>query len=94
MVAFSFMLSCMTDVPFGAILAGVGLYITSQILDQIDSLGNIRYVLPTHYFDAWDDLVTEVMPLRHGAGALCSSGTCSSSRVIGLWWFSRKDILS
>src|SRR4029078_4890655 len=44
-VAFSFMVSCMTDVPFGAILAGVGLYFTSQILDQITSLGNIRYVL-------------------------------------------------
>ena len=58
-VAFSFMVSCMTDAPFGAIFAGVGLYFTSLILDEITSLGNIRYGLPTHYFDAWVDLVTQ-----------------------------------
>jgi len=57
-VAFSFMVSCMTDAPFGAIFAGVGLYFTSLILDAISSLGNIRYVLPTHYFDRWIDLLT------------------------------------
>ena len=34
-VAFSFMVSCMTDAPFGAIFAGVGLYFTSLILDAI-----------------------------------------------------------
>ena len=57
-VAFSFMVSCMTDAPFGAIFAGVGLYFTSLILDAISSLGSIRYVLPTHYFDTWVDLLT------------------------------------
>ena len=54
-VSFSFMVSCMTDAPFGAIFAGVGLYFTSLILDSISSLGSIRYGLPTHYFDAWVD---------------------------------------
>ena len=48
----------MTDAPFGAIFAGVGLYFTSLILDAISSLGSIRYVLPTHYFDTWVDLLT------------------------------------
>src|SRR5262249_7918095 len=57
-VAFSFMVSCMTDAPVGAIFAGVGLYFTSLILDAISSLGSIRYALPTHYFDAWFALVT------------------------------------
>ncbi len=57
-VAFSFMVSCMTDAPFGAIFAGVGLYFTSLILDSITSLGSLRYALPTHYFDTWVDLVT------------------------------------
>ena len=53
------MLSCMTDSPAGAIVTGVGLYITSQILDAIEPLGSLRYVLPTHYFDAWRDLIFE-----------------------------------
>ena len=94
-VAFSFMVSCMTDVPFGAILAGVGLYFTSQILDQITSLGNIRYVLPTHYFDAWVDLVTQgrwQSDLWRGAGL--QLGYVLVFALIGLWWFRRKDILS
>jgi ABC-2 type transport system permease protein len=94
-VAFSFMVSCMTDVPFGAILAGVGLYFTSQILDQITSLGNIRYVLPTHYFDAWVDLVTHGVwhsDLWRGAGL--QLGYVLLFALIGLWWFKRKDILS
>ena len=95
-VAFSFMVSCMTDAPFGAIFAGVGLYFTSLILDAITSLGNIRYVLPTHYFDA---LGRPAHPAASGTptcGAACSSNspTCWSSSSIGLWWFRRKDIKS
>ena len=94
-VAFSFMVSCMTDAPFGAIFAGVGLYFTSLILDSISSLGNIRYVLPTHYFDAWVDLVTRGVwhsDLWRGAGL--QLGYVLVFALIGLWWFKRKDILS
>ena len=81
-VAFSFMVSCMTDVPFGAILAGIGFYFTSQILDQITSLGSIRYGLP-------DALLRRLGRPGHAgpvarrplARASCSnSPTCSSSR--------------
>ena len=94
-VAFSFMVSCMTDVPFGAILAGIGLYFTSVILDAITSLGNIRYVLPTHYFDAWVDLVIRgewSSDLWRGVGL--QLGYVLLFALIGLWWFKRKDILS
>ena len=94
-VAFSFMVSCMTDAPFGAIFAGVGLYFTSLILDAISSLGNIRYVLPTHYFDRWVDLLT------HGEwsadmwrGVLLQLVYVMVFFLIGLWWFRRKDIKS
>jgi ABC-2 type transport system permease protein len=94
-VAFSFMVSCMTDAPFGAIFAGVGLYFTSLILDSITSLGNIRYVLPTHYFDAWVDLVTQGewhSDLWRGVGL--QFGYVLFFALIGWWWFRRKDILS
>jgi ABC-2 type transport system permease protein len=94
-VAFSFMVSCMTDAPFGAIFAGVGLYFTSLILDSITSLGNIRYVLPTHYFDSWVDLVTRgkwQSDLWRGVGL--QLGYVLLFALLGLWWFRRKDILS
>ncbi len=94
-VAFSFMVSCMTDAPFGAIFAGVGFYFTSLILDSITSLGNIRYVLPTHYFDAWVDLVTKGrVALRPVAGRRAATRVRAVVLFIGLWWFRRKDILS
>ena len=45
--------SMLTDAPTGAVFAGVGLYITSTILDAIDSIpSGIRNILPTHYVDA------------------------------------------
>jgi ABC-2 type transport system permease protein len=94
-VAFSFMVSTMTDAPFGAIFAGVGLYFTSLILDSISSLGNIRYVLPTHYYDAWVDLVTHgVWHSDMWRGVGLQLGYILLFAGIGLWWFRRKDILS
>jgi ABC-2 type transport system permease protein len=94
-VAFAFMISCMTDAPFGAIFAGVGLYFTSTILDAITSLGNIRYVLPTHYNDAWIDLMTHdrwSTDMLRGVGL--QLGYVLLFALIGAWWFRRKDILS
>jgi ABC-2 type transport system permease protein len=94
-VAFSFMVSCMTDAPFGAIFAGVGLYFTSLILDQITSLGSIRYGLPTHYFDAWFDLVSRGRWQDDmWRGALLQLAYIAVFFVVGLWWFRRKDIKS
>jgi ABC-2 type transport system permease protein len=94
-VAFSFMVSCMTDAPFGAIFAGVGLYFTSLILDSISSLGSIRYGLPTHYFDSWVDLLTQGQ--WHSdlwRGVLLQLAYVVVFFLIGLWWFRRKDIKS
>ncbi len=94
-VAFSFMVSCMTDAPFGAIFAGVGLYFTSLILDSITSLGNIRYVLPTHYFDTWVDLLTRgEFHSDLWRGVLLQLAYVIVFFFIGLWWFRRKDIKS
>jgi len=94
-VAFSFMVSCMTDAPFGAIFAGVGLYFTSLILDSISSLGNIRYVLPTHYFDRWVELLTRgKWSADLWRGVLLQLVYVLVFFLIGLWWFRRKDITS
>jgi ABC-2 type transport system permease protein len=94
-VAFSFMVSCMTDAPFGAIFAGVGLYFTSLILDAISSLGSLRNGLPTHYFDAWVDLLTRGE--WHSdlvRGVLLQLVYVTVFFLVALWWFRKKDIKS
>ena len=41
----------MTDSVAGAIFAPIGLYFVTRILDNIEAIGKIRYVFPTHYID-------------------------------------------
>jgi ABC-2 type transport system permease protein len=94
-IAFSFMLGCLTDSPGGAILGGVGLWITFAILDAIDSLGQIRYFFPTHWSGAWADMflqnkVSDDM-IR---GSLLTLAYVVVFVGFGRWWFGRKDVLS
>ncbi|HZP29383.1 MAG TPA: ABC transporter permease subunit [Acidimicrobiia bacterium] len=106
-VAFAFMVSTMTDSPAGAVFAGFGIYVFSQILDGISSLGSIRYALPTHYFDAWDALFRPKGGFfRLGTGQV-EGWTSDMTRgvllpiayvlvFLGIAWyhFRRKDVLS
>jgi ABC-2 type transport system permease protein len=107
-LAFAFMVSTMTDSAAGAVFAGFGFYVFSQILDGISSLGSIRYGLPTHYFDSWDSLFQTRRGLAGFAQGLPIEGwTSNMTRGVLLpiayvliflgiaWWhFRRKDILS
>jgi ABC-2 type transport system permease protein len=94
-VSFGFFVSTLTDVPSGGVGAAVGLYIVSQILDAITSLGSIRYVLPTHYLDSWDVLIFGRGPnadmLR---GVLLQIAYALVFCGLAFWRFRRKDILS
>jgi ABC-2 type transport system permease protein len=95
-VAFSFLFSVLTDAPTGAVFAGVGLYITSTILDAIDSIpSGIRNILPTHYFDSWVDMFTQnhvSSDMWKGAGLTLAYVV--AFMVVAAWHFRRKDILS
>jgi ABC-2 type transport system permease protein len=95
MIALAFMVSTMTDAATGAVGAGVGLGVVSQILDAIPALGRLRGGLPTHHLEAWTHLFSPfdsrgdvirglVLPVPYLAVFL---GTA-------LWWFRRKDVLS
>ncbi|MBV8235563.1 MAG: ABC transporter permease subunit [Acidimicrobiia bacterium] len=94
-VALGFFVSTLTDVPSGGVGAAIGLYIVSQILDAITSLGSIRYILPTHYLDSWD-----VLFFGHGPsadmlrGVLLQVGYILLFCGLAFWRFQRKDILS
>jgi ABC-2 type transport system permease protein len=94
-VCLSFMVSTMTDSASGAVGAGVGLYVVSQILDAIPQLGRLRYGFPTHYLDAWRELI-----IRNHASAELVRGVVVQVpyiivfSAIAFWWFQRKDITS
>jgi ABC-2 type transport system permease protein len=94
-VALAFMVSTMTDTATGAIGAGVGFYVVSQILDAIPQLGSIRYGLPTHYLSDWRPLF-----VANRANADLIRGVAVQLPYVvvflfaAFWWFNRKDILS
>jgi ABC-2 type transport system permease protein len=94
-VSLAFFVSTLTDVPAGGVGAGIGLYIVSQILDNLSSLGSVRYVLPTHYLDAWNVLFFGPGPnadmLR---GILLQIGYVVLFCGLAFWRFRRKDVLS
>ncbi len=93
--ALALMMSTITDSPAGAIFTGFGLYIVSQILNNLASLDPISFVFPTHYQNAW-------MRLFEGSDATGQMlhGTLLQVPYVLVfgsfaWWhFRRKDILS
>ncbi len=94
-IAFSFMLSTMTDKTFGAIAGGVGFAVISQILDAISALGSIRYGLPSHYLQAWNGLFAQPIATADMVrGALLQVPYVLVFGGIAWWWFRRKDIAS
>jgi ABC-2 type transport system permease protein len=94
-VAFSYLVGCMTDSTGGAIFAGIGLWMTWLILDEIESLGRIRYALPSHYSGDWVWIFTSgEWSADLWRGALLTLGYVVAFVGFAAWWFRRKDILS
>jgi ABC-2 type transport system permease protein len=91
----AFLLSTLTDAALGAVGGAVLLWILSSILNQITALGSIRNVLPTHYSEAWQGLLsTPIQTDDLAKGAICA--VCYATLFWGLafWRFTRKDITS
>ncbi len=91
----AFLLSVMTDAALGAVGGAVLLWILSGILDQIEALGVIRNVLPTHYSQAWLGLLSTPTQTDD-----IVRGTISAVVYATFFWglafyrFTRKDITS
>ena len=93
--ALAFMVSTITDSPAGAIFAGFGLYVVSQILNNIASLDPISFVFPTHYQNAWMQLFEGSDPTRAMLyGTLLQIPYVLAFGGFAWWHFDRKDILS
>jgi ABC-2 type transport system permease protein len=94
-IALAFMVSTMTDAASGAIGAGIGLFVVSEILDAIPQLGFLRYGFPTHYLDDWRSLIVQ----NHASSDLLRGVLVQIPYIIvfvgiAFWWFRRKDITS
>jgi ABC-2 type transport system permease protein len=71
------------------------LQILSSILDQIDALGGLRNLLPTHFSDAWVGLLStpvQVDTMMRGTISALAYGVIFLS--LAFWRFMRKDIVS
>ena len=89
------LLSVSTDAPLGAVGGAVLISILSQILNQIDALGDIRNWLPTHYSFAWTGALVD--PIRWDdmiRGGFASLAYAVLFAALAVLRFRRKDITS
>jgi ABC-2 type transport system permease protein len=93
--ALAFLLSVSTDAPLGAVGGAVLLQILSSILNQIDALGTIRDLLPTHFNTAWIGLLsTPIQVDTMVRGAISAVIYATVFFGFAFYRFTRKDVVS
>lgn len=93
--ALAFLLGVWTDAPLGAVGGAVLIMIVSSILDQVEELGVVRQILPTHYQLAWTDALHPQVVWETMARGTAVSLAYSALLLACAWWhFLRKDIVS
>ena len=95
LLALGTLFSTLTDTAASAIGATAGVYIVSEILDGITQIGRVRYLLPTHYFNAWETMFTDNR-YSHDmiTGVISQLVYLAVFGTAALVWFRRKDIRS
>lgn len=89
------LLSVSTDAPLGAVGGAVLVSIVSQILDTITALEDLRNYLPTHYANAWAELLADQINWdAMTRGAFSALAYCAVFSALAVWRFNRKDITS
>ena len=89
------LLSVATDAPLGAVGGAVMVSIISQILNTITALEDLRDYLPTHYGNAWADLLADQVDwsdMTRGAFSSVLYGTAFCA--LAVWRFRTKDVTS
>ena len=65
----------------------------AQVLDVVESLGELRALLPTHYALAWTDLYVDPRILGDLARGVLQAAIYAVLAAAAAWWrFSRRDI--
>jgi ABC-2 type transport system permease protein len=91
----AFLASVSTDVPLGAVGAGVVIVVVANILDAIEALGSIRALLPARYAGAWADALGPSIEWDEMAVGLFYNVTVFVVLVgIAVLRFDRKDVMS
>lgn len=91
--SLALLLSVSTDAPLGAVGGAVLVSILSQIIDEIGALGDLRVYLPTHYGDAWRQLLSEDIDWATLTNGVFSAlAYASVFTALALIRFRRKDI--
>jgi ABC-2 type transport system permease protein len=91
----AFLASVLTDAPLGAVGGAVMVWILSSILDQVNALGDIRDVLPSHYGNAWIGLLSTPAQIDDLAkGAITAVLYATLFWCLAFWRFTKKDITS
>jgi ABC-2 type transport system permease protein len=95
LLALGTLFSTLTDTAASAIGATAGVYIVSEILDGITQLGRVRYLFPTHYFNAWETMFTDNR-YSHDmiTGVISQLVYLAVFGTAAIVWFRRKDIRS
>jgi ABC-2 type transport system permease protein len=94
-VGIAFFVSVTSSAPLNAVAAGFGTVIVSQVLDSFAALGDVRAVLPTHYWPAWEDLFLDPVPTDDlVAGVLVQVVYLVVFVGLAWWWFRRADVLT
>lgn len=95
MVGIAFFVSVTSSAPMNAVAAGFGTVILSQVLDSFSALGDVRTVLPTHYWLAWEDLFLQPVPAGElVAGVAVQAAYLGVFVALAWWWFRRIDIVT
>ena len=94
-VAIAFFISTTTDAVIGPVGGAVCLAVVSEILDQINALGNFRLWLPTHYWQAWTGLFASPVEGHDMWRGVWLQIPYILIATIAAWrWFQHKDIVS
>ncbi|MDI6103873.1 ABC transporter permease subunit [Actinoplanes sp. NEAU-A12] len=91
----AFLLSVLTDAALGAVGGAVMLWILSSILNQIEALGDLRKILPTHYTEAWRAMLsTPIQADELAKGAISAVVYATLFWGFAFYRFTRKDVTS
>jgi ABC-2 type transport system permease protein len=95
LVCVAFLVSALSSSPLNAAAAGFGFYVVSQVLDSFSAMGDLRGLLPTHYWSAWQELIA-ASASWHGVlkGAVLQLPYAFVFLALAWWAFRRRDIFT
>ena len=93
--SFGFLVSSMSNSPLYAAAAAFGLAVISRVLDSLSFMGDVRNILPTHYWSAWEGLFASPVSWDDMlAGSILQMAYVIVFLALAWWWFGRKDIVT